>query len=78
MNWYNFLGNEYSFNAILCHLIAPRTLKSQNIFGLAPPKTPLPHYPRHQAAITIALQPLFPLNKTKSSSTKQTLVKVLG
>ena len=66
------------FNAILCHLIAPRTLKSQKNFVLRPPKTPLGHCPRHQAAITIALQSLFPLNKTKSSLTKQTLVKVLG
>ena len=64
------------FNAILCHLIAPRTLKSQNIFGLRPPKTSVGYCPRHQAAITIALQLLFPLNKTKSSSTKQTVDKV--
>ena len=53
MNWYSFLGHEYSF-------------------------TPPALCPRHQAAITIALQLLFPLNKTKSSLTKQTLVKVLG
>ena len=39
MNWYNFLGQEYSFlNPIVSRLIALKTLKSQIIFGALPLK----------------------------------------
>ena len=59
MNWYSFLGQEYSFfNVIVSCLIALKILKRQNIL---PPEIPLRLYPRSQAAITIALQLLFPL-----------------
>ena len=74
MTSYSFLGHEYCFfNAIVSGLIALNTLKSQKK-GLCPLKP-------HQGS---TLDPnydsdyhFFPY-KTQSSSTKQTLVKVIG
>ena len=42
MNWYSFLGHEYSyFNGFVSHLIALKTLESQNIFeALLPEASP--------------------------------------
>ena len=48
MNWYIFLGHEYSiFNAIVNHLIALKTLKTNNLWGFTPrnPTRALPQTP---------------------------------
>ena len=75
MNWYSFLDHQY--NVIRSCLIALKTLKSQKNLVLCPPELPPGLCPRPQSAKMISLQSLFPY-KTQSSSTKRTVVKVLG
>ena len=69
MNWYCFLGHEYSyFNVIVSCLFALKILKRPKMFWTLPTESPPRLYPRPQT---------FPF-KTQSSSTKQTLTKMLG
>lgn len=51
MNWYNFLGHEKFFDAILSRLIA-LDIKEPNILGVLPPETQPGICPRPLAAIT--------------------------
>lgn len=51
MNWYNFVGHEKFFDAILSRLIA-LDFKEPNILGVLPPETQPGICPRPLAAIT--------------------------
>ena len=70
MNWYNFLGQEYSFlNPIVSRLIALKTLKSQIIFGALPLKPhkgsaldPSCNYDRFAIALCLTKLNLLPQN----------------
>ena len=78
MNWYIFLGHEYSFsNAIGRCLIALRMSKSQNIFGPFSLKAHQSSAPDPKLQLRSIQNHFFPY-KTQSSSTKQILVKALG
>ena len=64
MNWYSFLGHEYSFfNAIVSHLFTLKILKRHTFLGFLPPESPPGLCPRPQAVKAIALQSLFSLIK---------------
>ena len=65
MNWYSFLGHEYSFfNACLCPFKRLKDIEKAKQFGPLPSESPPGLCPRSQAAKTIALQTLFPLQKS--------------
>ena len=77
MNWYSFLGHEYSFFNATVRLNALKTLKSQNNLGLCPQKAHQGSAPEPKLQKQSSCKHFFPY-KTQSSSKKRTLVKVLG
>ena len=78
MNWYSFLGHEYSFfNAIGGPLIALKTSKSLKSFLPCPLKVHQGSAPDPKLQLRLIRNHFFPY-KTQSSSTKRALVKALG
>ena len=59
--YYYFLGHEYRFIMSLSAFNRLRDIKKIKKIVTLPPETPAGICPRHQTAVTIALQSLFPL-----------------
>ena len=77
MNWYSFLGHEYSFFNASVRLNALKTLKRLSNLDLCPQKAHQGSAPDPKLQKQLLCEHFFPY-KNQFSSKKRTLVKVLG